>query len=77
MDSMAAAADDLEQSLDVQDWEGLRELSHTMYEGLATITQPLVKLTEENETLWIFSVVFLLNSLFLNAPWFAHWLTIF
>ena len=35
MDSLAAVVGDLEKSLDVQDLEELRELSVSMYEGLA------------------------------------------
>ena len=39
MDELASVVDELENTLDVQDVEDLRELSESMYEGLATIRE--------------------------------------
>ena len=39
MDELASVVEELEDTLDVQDVEDLRELSKSMYEGLATIRE--------------------------------------
>ena len=47
MDELAPAEEELEDTLDVQDAEDLRELSVSMYEGLATIKETHAKLREK------------------------------
>ena len=47
MDELASVVEELEDTLDVQDVEDLRELSDSMYEGLATIKETHAKLREK------------------------------
>ena len=47
MDELASVVEELEDNLDVQDVEDLRELSESMYEGLATIRETHAKLREK------------------------------
>ena len=46
MDELASVVDELEGTLDVKDVEDLRELSESMYEGLATIRETHPRLRE-------------------------------
>ena len=46
MDELASVVEGLEDTMDVQDVEDLRELSVSMYEGLATICETHAKLRE-------------------------------
>ena len=48
MDELASVVEELEDTLDVEDVEDLRELSVSMYEGLATIRERH-KAERENE----------------------------
>ena len=50
MDEQALVVEELEDTLDVQDVEDLRELSESMYEGLATIRETHAKLRENEES---------------------------
>ena len=47
MDVLASVVEELEDTLDVQDVEHLRELSESLYEGLATIKDTHAKLREK------------------------------
>ena len=47
MDELASVVEELEDTLGVQDVEDLRELSESMYEGLATIKETHAKLREK------------------------------
>ena len=73
--SLAAMVDDLEESLDVQDVENLRELFESMYEGLVTFKETHAKVRDKTKMSRLSSVGFLLDSCFLDALCFAHWLT--
>ena len=46
MDELASVVEELEDTLDVQDVEDLREVSGSMYEGLATIRERHAPLTQ-------------------------------
>ena len=49
MDKLASVVEELEDTSGVQDVEDLRELSESMYEGLATIKETHAKLREKTE----------------------------
>ena len=48
MDELASVVEELEDTLGVQDVEDLRELSGSMYEGLATIQETHAQLSEKS-----------------------------
>ena len=50
MDKLASVVEELEDTLDVQDVDDLRELSESMYEGLATIKETHAKLRDNEES---------------------------
>ena len=68
-DSLAAAVVDMEKSLDVQDLEDLRELSDTMYDGLATTRETHAKLRKTKNTSELPKVVY---SICFDSFGFAH-----
>ena len=47
MDELASVVEELEDTLDVQDVEHLRELSESLYEGLAAIKDTHAKLSDQ------------------------------
>ena len=47
MDELASVVEEREDTLDVQDVEDLREITESMYEGLATICETHAKLREK------------------------------
>ena len=51
MDELASVVEELDDTLDIQDVEDLREFSESMYEGLATIKETHAKLREKTRNL--------------------------
>ena len=72
MDELASVVEELADTLDVQDVEDLRELSDSMYEGLATIKKTHAKLREKTRNRgYLFSRSFRFTTCILERylPW--------